>query len=333
MTLTNVEPQIIRDRWGRPLITPPDGGKPIAYTRATTLAGAIEDLNGLIKWKIGRAILGLVDRPDLLLSAAAHRDDKQKLYQIAEDAAEAGGASSSATIGTALHAFVEKINHGLPTGTIPDAYKADVAAYEAKMAHLTPLHVEQMVVLDDLRVAGTPDLIATYRGRNYICDTKTGSIDYPHKMAAQLALYSRSLLYTPGNTQRRPLPDVDQERGIIIHLPAGEGRCDLHWVDLTVGWHAVELAVQVREYRTRKGILEPLDEVAEAVQTLTDAGLDPTVIVEELTLAESIQAMNSVEDLGRLWKDHQTEWTPEHTALAAARKAQLSAQPQEGARA
>src|SRR5690625_4309605 len=28
-TITTVAPEVVRDRWGRPLITPPDGGKPV----------------------------------------------------------------------------------------------------------------------------------------------------------------------------------------------------------------------------------------------------------------------------------------------------------------
>lgn len=43
-------PTIQRDRWGRPLITPPDGGKPKPYTRASTLAKALDDNQGLIDW-------------------------------------------------------------------------------------------------------------------------------------------------------------------------------------------------------------------------------------------------------------------------------------------
>lgn len=321
-TFTTVTRPIDRDRWGRPLITPPNGGKAVAYTRATTLAGAIEDLNGLIKWKVGRAILGIVERPDLLLAAAAHRDDKQRLNQIAEDAAEAGGASAGATIGTAVHAFIEKINHGLPTGTIPSDYKADVTAYEQAMANLTPIHVEQMVVLDDLKVAGTPDLIASYGGGNYICDVKTGSIDYPHKMAAQLAIYANAQLYDPSSGRRTPLPDVNRERAIIIHLPAGAGTCTLQWIDIAAGWEAVKLALQVRDWRARKGLLTPLGEFDTAIAVLTAAGITTEPVDPVL---DAIERATSLQRLTELWQQHKSVWTTAHTSAAANRKAQLSA--------
>ena len=33
--------EIPRDRWDRPLIIPPNGGQPVAYTRVSTLAKAL----------------------------------------------------------------------------------------------------------------------------------------------------------------------------------------------------------------------------------------------------------------------------------------------------
>ena len=45
------------DRHGRYLITPADGGKPVAHTRATTLGGTNEDQRNLNKWKLRTAAL------------------------------------------------------------------------------------------------------------------------------------------------------------------------------------------------------------------------------------------------------------------------------------
>lgn len=327
MTLTSVDKEIKYDQWRRPLITPPSGGKAVAYTRATTLAGATEDLNNLIDWKVGRAMIGLVERPDLLLSAAAHRDDKKKMRALAQEAAEAGGASSSATTGTALHAFYEKINRGQPTGKVPDEYKPDVAAYELTMAKLTPILVEQRIVVDSMKITGTPDLVATYDGENYITDVKTGSIDYPHKMAAQLAIYAHGEHYDHRTGTRTPLPAVNGQRGIIIHAPAGTGTCTLHWIDLTAGWEAVHLAVQVREWRSRKNLLAPVDEFQQAFDNLTATGLEPSVIVEQPAdpIAAAIAMCVTAAELGEVWKNAKSDWQPKHTAQAAKKKKELGA--------
>ena len=46
-------------------ITPPGGGEPIAYTRVSTMAKALDDLNNLMAWKNRKVIEGVLRRPDL----------------------------------------------------------------------------------------------------------------------------------------------------------------------------------------------------------------------------------------------------------------------------
>src|SRR5690554_2297101 len=96
-----VAPEVNRDRWGRPLVVPPDGGEPVPYTRATTLAGTLDDLYGLMAWKQRQTALGLADRPDLRLAVTAHRDDKRRLDAICEEAMQAAASTAAATTGTA----------------------------------------------------------------------------------------------------------------------------------------------------------------------------------------------------------------------------------------
>jgi hypothetical protein len=45
------------------------------------------------------------------------------------------------------------------------------------------------------------------------------------------------------------MPDVDQRVGIVAHVPAGGGTCELVTVDLEVGWRGAELAHLVRTWR------------------------------------------------------------------------------------
>ena len=256
--LASVVPPIPRDGWGRPLVIPPGGGKPIAYTRCTTYVGVLEDTYNLARWQQRMVALGLASRPDLLLAVSAHGDDKQQLNKICADAQEAAAAHAAATTGTALHALTERLDRGLPVGVIPDAYLADLAAYEKKTARFTPVEIEKFTVLDELQVGGTPDRVLEFEGRRYIGDVKTGSIEYGiGKIAMQLAVYSRSSLYDHVTGNRAGL-SVDQNNAIVVHLPAGEGRCELHWVNIAAGWEAVQLATSVRAWRTRKGLSAPL---------------------------------------------------------------------------
>lgn len=252
-TVTDVE----RDRFGRPLIVPPGGGKAVAYTRCTTYIDVLESTYNLSRWQQRMVALGLVDRSDLALAVTAHRDDKEKLNKLCEDAIEAAKGRAAATTGTALHALTALIDQGKPLPVIPSDVARDLQAYREATAALKVLAIEQFVVLDDLKIGGTTDRIVSYRERKYVADIKTGSVDWgAGKFVTQLAVYSRSQGYDIATHERKPI-DVDTDWGLLIHLPVGEGRCKLYRVDLRAGWEGVKLATAVREWRKRKDLISP----------------------------------------------------------------------------
>ena len=55
---------IQRDRWGRPLIVPPGGGKAVPYRRASGIGKALEDDTNLTYWRARVVAIGLMHRPD-----------------------------------------------------------------------------------------------------------------------------------------------------------------------------------------------------------------------------------------------------------------------------
>lgn len=260
-SLTGPAPEINRDRYGRPLVIPPDGGNPTPYTRATTIAGTLEDAHALTKWKQRQTAIGLADRPDLLTAVTAHRSDKQRLDDLCEQAMEASQSSAKATLGSAVHSLTEQLDRGDELPQVSGDVAADLAAYQQATEPLEVVAIEQFTVLDDYQIAGTADRIVEWPrgpGQRFIADLKTGSIKYGvQKIAAQLAIYARGQAYDIATGARAPLPDVHQTAGLIIHLPAGEGQCQLHWVNLARGWHGVELALQVRAWRKEKGLTQP----------------------------------------------------------------------------
>jgi hypothetical protein len=124
----------------------------------------------------------------------------------------------------------------------------------------------------------------------FIFDLKTGSVEYGGlKMASQLAVYSRAWFYDfmlfpapcrwadPGDPENKretkewktwkatevsmydiapaytPIPQVNQDLGIILHLPSGSSTPEFYWADLRIGWRAAELAPVIREMRSLKG--------------------------------------------------------------------------------
>ena len=294
-------PEIRRDRWGRPLVTPPEGGKPVAYTRCTTYVGSVEDTYNLSRWQMRMVALGLADRRDLLLAAAAHRDDKTKLNKVCEDALEAAKGHAAATTGTALHAITETHDRGNSVGILPDEAKADLDAYVAATTALKPIHIEQFMVLDRLKIGGTPDRISRYSdGKRYVTDLKTGSIEFGFlKIAAQLAVYARSTPYDVEAGRRMDHHGAELDKGIIIHLPAGSATCTLYWVDLLAGWEVVRLAKSLREKRA-----------------WPSGSLYTPVVSEVPPLADRITTATSPDAVRALWRDHASEWTDELTQLA-----------------
>lgn len=300
-----------RDRYGRPLIKPADGGKPAPYTRMTTFIDCLDDRTNLEKWKLRKAAQGLSSRPDLLLAISALGDpdgaDKRALNDIVEQALEAANHKGKATIGTALHRYAERINLGETVDDVPEQFKADIEAYKRATAGLQVIATETLLVLDQYQVAGTPDLLAIHNGRLKVVDLKTGSIEWGMgKIAMQLGGYANSLNYDPATGDRSPIGDIDLAEAIVIHMPAGEGRCDLVPVDIAKGWAAFPLAQQVRDWRKAKWPTEPL----------AQSGPD---------LASLISIAATADDLRNLWAAYQDVWSEQLTQLAAQRIQALAA--------
>lgn len=298
--------EVKRDRWGRPLVAPPGGGKPVAYARATTISDTLSDTFGLTGWKLRQAISGLANRRDLLAATVAAAGDSRALDAVVASAMEASGSSAAANMGTALHSLTEQIDLGLKPVAADESIRRDLEAYTAQMQQqgATVEAVECFGVLDELQVAGTADRILLLPdGRRVIADLKCGRADYlGPKVAIQLALYSRMLDYDLDSGERSPR-DVDQHFGIVIHLPAGGGVCTWYEVPIDEGWGAVDLAMKVRAWRKRKDLLRPLvepDEVARAISMAVDEGAVRTV-----------------------WKKYADRWDESYTEMAKAKIAVL----------
>ena len=258
-----VRPEPERDRWGRYLITHPDTGKRQPWTRATTWASTVADTFGLTNWQLRMCALGLARRPDLLAQAAtvADPDDpdaKKLLGRICDEAKEHAGASTRANLGTALHSFTEAHDLGRPL-EVPAPYDADVAAYAATMAAagvtIDLAHVERIVTVPELGVAGTFDRLVTLPdGRLLVADLKTGrDLSYSWtEIAIQLAIYAHAqTIYDPATGLHEPMPAVDRTQALVMHLPVGQARCTLHLVDIAAGWGMAQTCGAVRAWRRR----------------------------------------------------------------------------------
>ena len=284
-----------RDHFGRYRLPVPGQPKPIVHTRVTTLVKAIDDTSNLQKWACRMTALGLVDRPDLRALVAANVDDKNALNGIVEKAMEAAKSGAGANMGTALHALCEQVDLGQSPKL--GEFEADVNAYRACLAaagvEILPEWVERIVRVPGLTCAGTFDRLVRLGDTTFVADLKTGSIDFGHTtIPAQLACYAHGEAWD-GADGYEPLPDVDQTRGLIIHLEPGKATCTLHWCDLVAGWEFAQLCHTIREVRKRKDTITAFD--APPTPTLT--------VVVDNTVAERAEWIKgriaSLSDTGR----------------------------------
>ncbi len=249
-----------KDRWGRYLITTRTG-KQTSFPRVTTFAKCLDDEGALTAWKGRMTATGLVQRNDLLVAASAALDDRNALDRIVQQAIEAAGASSKANIGTALHSLTQALDLGQQPAILP-GLQGDVDAYlKGIIKHgvvISPSLVEVLLVNEKFEYAGTADRIARFstRKKKQVFDLKTGSIDYAmNAIAVQMAMYANAeYIYNWRTQEHIPMPDLDKTRGVILHLPAGQGELSLYEVDLVAGWEAAQMAMEVRAWRKRKDL-------------------------------------------------------------------------------
>lgn len=284
-TPASTDPEVAdfrRDGYGRPIIGQPSG-KPIAYTRSSTAAKAIEDDYNLNQWSQRNVAFGVSHDPSLVARVLAvggspaewGKDEKAKVGEVVEAAHTMAKAHARADIGTAVHKMSEDDDRGKPI--TPGAYLGDIEAYRERKATLGIIThaewVECRMVSDILRMAGTADRIVTVTEDSpirrwmhpddeaLILDLKTGrTVDFGGlSMASQLAAYASGHLYDPRQDVRLPTPRLSKVTGLIVHLPAGEGRCTVYRADLIKGLAAAHLANAIRRVRKEsKTYLSPI---------------------------------------------------------------------------
>lgn len=317
------KPEPKRDRWGRYVIPNPTG-KPIAHTRATTVAEAMDDRYNLERWKQRQVAYGIGRRKDLYALAASHdpENDRGTYDQLVDKAMEAAKSSAAASEGTALHRFTENLDAGrIQLDDIPDEWRSRCALYQQTMTDLGVewVAIEQILVDDRYEVAGTTDRIATTSGgRALILDLKTGkNLAWSWQaIAIQLAIYANhTATYDPTTDQRGPRIDVDTATALVVHLPAigpEAGTCQVYEVDITQGYSAYLTALEVRAWRKTK-----TDQLTGPYQP---AG--PEVSVREW-LAGRVQALaghaQAVSDLRNRWPSSVPQPLPDEPTVDQAR--------------
>ncbi|NNG20520.1 hypothetical protein HJ590_13280 [Naumannella sp. ID2617S] len=238
--------------------------------------------------------------------------------ELVQAAMDAASSSAKATIGTTWHSLTQRCDEGKDLGAMPDHLEKAIQRYVAVTRGWEWVHIEQLMVLDDYQVAGTPDRIARIPGVDglVIVDLKTGASTLRFGMrevAMQLAGYSRSVLYNHETNLRMAVPDLRTDIGVVIALNPVTYDITLRQVDLDAGWKACQVAAWVKGWRKQKNI--DAEFTPPSQQQLLMPSADPEAI------SQGIRHCRTREALIGLWESAAAAggWTEQHTAEAKVR--------------
>ena len=264
-------PEFARGKFGWAKIAQPDGGEEL-YRRATTVAGYMEDKEGLIGWKSAMAAFGFAKSKSLLsaLSVLDWKNDKDKVKDIVSRAQSLGGADDAADLGTAFHRVIERHVAGevIDYDTLPDGFGDALDAFIqfSKDFGLTVAASELTVVDDAHQIAGTADAVFTFdedittpfgqlkAGVGVIGDFKTGSVSdlSGMKMSQQLSIYSHADPYHAGKGIRTEWPcSINSDIGLVLKVDLDSGVIIPWWLDLKAAYEWIELSLKVAATRTK----------------------------------------------------------------------------------
>lgn len=334
-------PEFERGKFGWAKIAQPDGGEEL-YRRATTVAGYMEDKEGLIGWKSAMAAFGFAKSKSLLsaLSVLDWKNDKDKVKDIVSRAQSLGGADDAADLGTAFHRVIERHVAGevIDYDTLPDGFGDALDAFIqfSKDFGLSVAASELTVVDDAHQIAGTADAVFTFdedittpfgkleAGVGVIGDFKTGSVSELSgmKMSQQLSIYSHADPYHAGKGIRTEWPcSINSDIGLVLKVDLDSGVIVPWWLDLKAAYEWIELSLKVAATRTkaRKAIKQAA--VATSKGTNVKAGTEKLGARE---VGKLITAATCVAELENVKAKHGDVFTEAMTERYDKRHAEMS---------
>lgn len=256
--MIDIDPGYVRRRGNKPQGAPYLEGQ--WWTRPSTMAKALDDGEGLIKWNARMTALGLAISPDLIaLASTLKPENYQELNEVVSQALTRAQHQAAAAHGTAVHAATHAHDRGEDTSHLPQELHNAVKQYQSLLDdhQLVPLAAEVFVVNRAMGCAGTLDRI--YAGPNHVVigDIKTSKSTAPKysgvAWAIQVALYAGSQPVVDGKIsswEAVGLPDPNQDHGVIVHLPNDQPDSpQILIADLAQGRNLAVLAERVRDCR------------------------------------------------------------------------------------
>jgi hypothetical protein len=322
----------------------PDTGRATSFSRATTIAGVLDDRYNLEKWiqrKLVAAVLdgvrvqmklanpltefaGVSDHEKAIDAAMIHLwgtdVSARKLNEAVDYLDNLQGGSDATEFGTAVHAWCEAIDMNIvQMCEVPDVFTEHVRAYrEIVLRHAlypVPIYTERIVLNDgeSETIVGTLDRLfrVITTGALVLGDVKTTkaeSLDYGIlEFCVQLAVYrfARLMLSLDGS-RWETMPVLASDTAYLIHVPNDDHRrAACIALDTGFGSAGLRLALTVRDMRRR-------------AKRQGLIGVIPIPSREALQWAQArhdIQDINHPEELTGIWEKYREVWTEDLTAL------------------
>lgn len=157
-----------------------------------------------------------------------------------------GATKRAANLGTEVHEQVRRVIAGERVELRPDTAPF-IGHFAAFLAKERPEFVATEELIANLTVgyAGQFDFVARLRGKNAICDVKTGASGYKPTFRLQLAAYQDAeFIGKPDDATQYPMPSVDAGFVLLLRpdgyelVPATPTKADReHFRELAAAYH------------------------------------------------------------------------------------------------
>lgn len=335
------------------LANPKDGPRGRYHTRASSYGSLLDDKYKIQRAQQRRIVWAMGRHSELVMRAQAVKDmddrgERDELEAIADKANEYGKGDTAATRGTAFHRLRERRDQGEDLSYLDPLTLRGLDVWTELLTPFELIGSEQFVVNDKLQAAGTYDALlqaqrtitirhpktgqvlgAVERGESVVGDLKSGKWGpewFGVTYSCQAWVYASGCPYShAGGWGLWPGEERPSQRWAVIPYVSLDRLDDagLHWIDLERARKACELVAQVKAVRA-----DPLKFVAHQDEPMPVdlAAAGQRAVADEYlaALLDLVASSDSRGELERLWSQFAQSWTPECTAAAQARLAQLA---------
>jgi hypothetical protein len=302
----------------------PKTGTTRTWQRVTTFNKAASDTFLIREWDKRIVAEGVAMSRKLQAQIAAVLSEdlspakkKAELQPLADEAQRIAGAKDPAEIGTALHRMRAALDKGRKFAPL-EPWDQDLKVYQELLARegLTPVpeYVERTIVHRGYQVAGTFDgIVRCPDGKLRMMDLKTGrTLEYGWgEIEVQCFVYSDSrVIYNKDSKTYEPMPEIEKDYALVIHLPAGAGQAFSYEVDLQQGKYGADLAKTIWAYRKGRQLPKPR----------TSVELPPDVSSDHAAFLVRISKATHRQELKDIWQEAEGAGVWNDVLMATARR-------------